>query len=121
MHRQGQRSIGVFKGAPVQPDDAGKKSICTYAAEVSNNYTVPTNATGYQSAGGAYINAMFDNKPFDVLKPSCYGLFTNATDMGLQTSDVEKADRVYELRSLKDQPKYCKVDMFNAGGEVETL
>jgi hypothetical protein len=125
MHRQGISSIGVFKPRSTT-DDAGKKVyVLTPLKSQKQLLTIESKLAGdaaYQSSGGAYINAMYDKKPFDRFETIILQAFTEMPQMALPNLSGPKADRVYELRSYEGPTeKYYrkKVEMFNAGGEVK--
>jgi hypothetical protein len=52
----------------------------------------------YQNAGSAYINAKFDNKPFDRFESIVLLAFSEAPQMMLPNLNGSKSDRIYELR-----------------------
>jgi len=124
MHRQGIGSIGVFKPRS-STDDAGKKVYVLTPLKSQKQLLGIENKlaadVAYQSTGSAYINAMFDKKPFDRFETIILQAFSEMPQMSLSNLSGAKADRIYELRSYEGPTeKYYrkKVDMFNAGGEV---
>lgn len=125
MHRQGINSIGVFKPRATT-DDAGKKVyVLTPLKSQSQLLKIADKLAKdavYQNAGSAYINAMFDKKPFDRFETIILRAFSEMPQMNLPNLSGEKSERIYELRSYEGPTeKYYrkKVDMFNAGGEVK--
>jgi hypothetical protein len=125
MHRQGIKSIGVFKPRSTT-DDAGKKVyVLTPLKSQSQLLTIANKLAKdavYQRAGNAYINAMFDNKPFDRFETIILRAFSEMPQLSLPNLTGPKENRIYELRSYEGPTeKYYrkKVDMFNAGGEVK--
>jgi hypothetical protein len=125
MHRQGIKTVGVFKPRSTT-DDAGKKVYVLTPLKSQNQILsieskLASDAV-YQSSGIAYINAMFDNKPFDRFETIILLSFNEMPQMALPNLTGPKADRVYELRSYEGPTeKYYrkKVEMFNTGGEVK--
>ena len=125
MHRQGIKTIGVFKPRSTT-EDAGKK-VYVFTPLKSQSHILAiakkldADAT-YQNAGSAYINAKFDNKPYDRFESIILLAFSEAPQMMLPNLNGPKSDRVYELRSYEGPTeKYYlnKVKMFNTGGEVK--
>ncbi|GHB54683.1 NIPSNAP family protein [Persicitalea jodogahamensis] len=125
MHRQGIKTVGVFKPRP-GTDDAGKK-VYVFTPLKSQSHILDITKklaadAAYQSAGTAYINARFDNKPYDRFESIVLHAFSEAPQMMLPNLSGPKKDRVYELRSYEGPTeKYYlnKVKMFNEGGEVK--
>lgn len=124
MHRQGIGSIGVFKPRATT-DDAGKRVYVLIPLKSQKQLLSIENKLvfdmAYQSSGSAYINAMFDKKPFDRFETIILQAFSEMPQMILPDLSGAKADRIYELRSYEGPTeKYYrkKVEMFNAGGEI---
>lgn len=125
MHRQGIKNIGVFKPRATTDDADKKVYVLTPLKSQSQLLTITDKLDkdmAYQSAGSAYINAMFDNKPFDRFEAIILRAFSDLPQMKLPNLSGPKENRIYELRSYEGPTeKYYrkKVDMFNAGGEVK--
>ena len=125
LHRQGIKSVGVFKPRSTT-DDAGKK-IYVFTPLKSQSQILIINDkldkdAVYQSAGKDYINAQFDKKPFDRFESIVLLAFGGMPMMELPKLTGAKSERIYELRSYEGPTeKYYrkKVDMFNAGGEIK--
>jgi hypothetical protein len=124
MHRQGIKSIGVFKPRSTT-EDAGKKVyVFTPIKSQSQILSIESKLMRdalYQTAGSTYINASFDKKPFDRFEIIILQAFTEMPQMDLPNLSGPKSERIYELRSYEGPTeKYYrkKVDMFNIGGEV---
>jgi hypothetical protein len=124
MHRQGIETIGVFKPRSTT-DDAGKKVYVFTPLKSQSQLVAITKKldadAAYQQAGSAYINAKFDNKPYDRFESIILLAFSEAPQMMLPNLNGPKSDRIYELRSYEGPTeKYYlnKVKMFNTGGEV---
>lgn len=125
LHRQGVKSIGVFKPRS-STEDAGKKVyVLTPLKSQKQLLTIESKLAkdaAYQISGSAYINALYNNKPFDRFETIVLQAFTEMPQMALPLLNGPKADRVYELRSYEGPTeKYYrkKVAMFNTGGEVK--
>jgi hypothetical protein len=124
LHRQGIKKIGVFKPRSTT-DDAGKKVYVFTPLKSQSHVMAITKKldadAAYQSAGSAYINAKYNNKPYDRFESIILHAFSDAPQMMLPNLNGPKKDRIYELRSYEGPTeKYYlnKVKMFNEGGEV---
>lgn len=76
----------------------------------------------YVSAGAAYINAEYDQPPYERISSTLMKAFTGMPQMKPSEIKGNRKDRVYELRSYESPTETTylnKVDMFNVGGEVE--
>jgi hypothetical protein len=72
----------------------------------------------YLSAGAAYINAPFDNPPYQRVETALMQAFTGQPRFTESKLTGPKKDRVYELRSYESQTERLhaqKVKMFNSG------
>ena len=73
-------------------------------------------------AGGAYLNAPYDNPPYQRIASVVMKAFIEMPKMKASKLDGPRKDRIYELRSYEAATEDLykrKVDMFNAGGEVK--
>lgn len=121
LHRNGVAKVGVFKPIASQAD-AGKvvyvfipyKSMKVYSgmdAKLKKD-------ADYLSAGAAYINAPFDNPPYQRIETAFMQAFTGQPRFTESKLTGPKKDRVYELRSYESQTERLhaqKVKMFNSG------
>lgn len=125
LHRQGIKTVGVFK--PVASDTAnfGKQIyVLTPLSSLDQLLTLPTaldKDAAYTSAGQDYINANYKNAPYARFESIVLQAFPDAPVITPSSLTNPKRDRVYELRSYESQTEKIhqnKVKMFNAGGEV---
>lgn len=125
MHRQGIKNIGVFKPRETT-EDFGKKiyvfmplSAQSQVLDISKSLD---NDAAYQSAGKDYMDAKFDNKPYERFETIILQAFSENPQITVPNFAGPKKDRVYELRSYEGPTeKYYlnKIKMFNTGGEVK--
>lgn len=125
LHRMGINTIGVFKPRN-DTEDAGKKIyVLTPLKNIGHSIKIEKKLMAdntFQEAGSAYINAMYDKKPYDRYESIILKAFEDAPQIILPSLQGEKSERFYELRSYEGPTeKYYrkKVEMFNKGGEVE--
>lgn len=124
LHRNGSKSVGVFK--PIANDTAKDKIIYIIAAfskreQLKSFPASLQNDKAYQAAGKDYLDAKYDNAPYQRMESIVLEAFRMATVMNLPKLKSPKAEHVYELRSYESPTeKYyiSKVKMFNEGGEV---
>ncbi|SDQ25579.1 NIPSNAP family protein [Flagellimonas zhangzhouensis] len=124
VKKQGIENVGVFKSRTNETDTVPKtfvllpfKSLKQFQELESKLLEDET----YVTAGDAYINAKFDNPPYDRIESVLLQAFPDMPKMATPNLDSPRADRIYELRSYESSTeKYYrnKVDMFNAGGEI---
>ena len=124
LKRMGIENIGVFKVR----SDKYKMSDKIYVL-------IPyTSLTQFESVekmlaldkvhvtdGADYINAKFENPPYERIKSVLLRAFPDMPKMKPTTVEGARKDRVYELRSYESPTEALyknKVDMFNEGGEV---
>lgn len=125
MHRQGIKNIGVFKPRETTEDFGKKIYVFTPLKSQSQILDISKsldNDAAYQNAGKDYIDAKFDNKPYERFETIILQAFTENPQMMVPNFAGPKKDRVYELRSYEGPTeKYYlnKVKMFNTGGEVK--
>ncbi len=125
MHRQGIKNIGVFKPRATT-EDFGKKIYVfmplrspSQVLDISKSLD---NDAVYQNVGKDYLDAKFDNKPYERFETIILRAFSENPQMAVPNFSSAKKDRVYELRSYEGPTeKYYlnKVKMFNTGGEVK--
>ena len=76
----------------------------------------------YLAAGSEYINASYDNPPYQRIESILMNAFQDMPNMEASKVKGPRKDRVYELRSYESATEAYyvnKVDMFNAGGEIK--
>nr|WP_321414559.1 NIPSNAP family protein [uncultured Allomuricauda sp.] len=124
VKKQGIEKVGVFKSRVSETDTIQKTYVLLPFQRMEefkelDNKLLEDEA--YTAAGSAYINANYDNPPYDHMESILLQAFTDMPMMQVPNMDSPRADRVYELRSYESPTeKYYrnKVDMFNSGGEV---
>jgi hypothetical protein len=124
LHRNGYKNIGVFKS--LANDTMAVKSLFVFLplknmeAQAVVLKKLDDDAV-YQSAGAAYLNALYTNAPYARMEIILLKAFPLAPQMQLPKLAAEKKERVYELRSYESATEKIfknKVKMFNEGGEI---
>lgn len=125
LKRMGITNVGVFKVRP----DKFKLSDKIYVLIPFSSLTqfermeamLAVDKT-HLSAGTDYINASFDNPPYERINSVLMRAFVDMPQMKPTSVKGPRAERVYELRSYESPTEATyqnKVAMFNEGGEVE--
>ena len=125
LHRAGIPHVGVFM--PI----AGSEADSTYQVYVFIPYTSYDQFSGlaetlaqdetYQTAGEAYIQATYNQPPYDRIETILLNAFAGAPHAQLPDLTSPKSERVYELRSYESPTEsyhHNKVDMFIKGDEI---
>ena len=76
----------------------------------------------YQAAGAQYIESAYDNPPFNRIETILLKAFPDMPRFAVPNHQTPPSERVYELRSYEGPTEKIfqkKVEMFNAGGEIE--
>ena len=123
LHKLGIKNVGVFK--PVEGDTLG---IRLYVLIPFRNYheseTIDQKLAkdaDYLNAGKDYIDAAYDNAPYDRLEIILLKAFPKMLEPAVPNLTSKKEERVYELRSYESPTEKLninKVAMFNDGDEV---
>ena len=123
LHRAGIAKVGVFK--PIEQDNADLKIyvlIPFRSLEQFEKLTATLDKDkALAKAGAPYINAAYNDKPFERLETILLKAFRDHPLMELPKLTGPKNERVYELRSYESPTeKYAvnKVKMFNDGNEI---
>jgi len=117
--------VGVFKLRPSNYQMANKIYILIPFESLEQFSTledVLAQDKSYLSAGMPYIKAKYDEPPYERINSTLMKAFPEMPMMRASKVEGPKKDRVYELRSYESPTEATyknKVDMFNAGGEVE--
>lgn len=121
LHRNGIAKVGVFKPIASQAD-AGKKVYLFIPYSSMKAYSEMEGKLAkdqvYQQAGAAYINAAFENPPYQRIETAFLQAFTGHPRYSEPNLTGSKKDRVYELRSYESPTEKLykqKVKMFNEG------
>lgn len=125
LHRAGIKDVGVFK--PIESsEDAGKKVIVFIPLKKLNQLeklnTELEKDEKFQAAGKNFINAAWDNPPFERMESIVLKAFSEMPKYSVPNHSTPASERIYELRSYEgptDMKYHKKVEMFNKGGEVE--
>lgn len=125
LHRLAIEPVGVFKTHDA--DTSG--SLMTYVLipfdsldEFESLSQQLNDDSEYLSDGEHYLQASHDNPPYSRISSTLLKAFEYAPTLMKANLDAPKPERVYELRSYESPTEALninKVDMFNAGGEVE--
>lgn len=123
LHRTGIKLVGVFK--PVETDTADLKIYVLVpfkSLEMLASLEQKINADQqYLADGKDYIDADYKNAPFTRIENIVLQAFPKMPEPAVPALTLDKAERVYELRSYESPTeKYNvnKVKMFNVGDEV---
>ncbi|MDC6384091.1 NIPSNAP family containing protein [Flagellimonas taeanensis] len=124
VKKQGIDNIGVFKFITNEKDTVPKTYVLTPFKSMEQFLALENQLNAdaaYVQAGSAYIDAPYDNPPYDHIESILLQAFTDMPMMQMPKLDGPRAERIYELRSYESPTEklyWNKVDMFNAGGEV---
>ncbi len=124
MHRLGIKQIGVFK--PVANDTAEIKKVIVLIQYISLDVWQRTksnimNDQVYTAAAKSFLDPDTAHLPFSRMESSIMEAFPDAPKL-IPTTLKSNPDAIYELRSYEsptEELHRIKVNMFNAGGEVE--
>jgi len=124
LHKMGISKTGVFK--PLANDTAADKLIYVFMPLKSFDQLLSLPGqldkdADYNTAGSAYLNAVYNNPPFTRMESILLKAFRMAPQMQLSGLTGSHAERIYELRSYEcptEKLYLNKVHMFNEGGEV---
>jgi hypothetical protein len=124
MHRMGKKKIGIFK--PVETDTTfGKKLYVLIPFNSMEEFVGLTDKLAkdkvYAAEGTDYIDAKFDNPPYDRIEKIVLKAFSGMPQSAVPNLKSPVSERVYELRSYEGHTEKIyqnKVKMFNDGDEV---
>jgi len=124
LHRAGIKKVGVFK--PIGSDTASDKQIIVWLPlksldQLDQLQTRLSKDADYQKAGADFLNAPFDNVPFQRKESILLKSFPDVPNYFIPSHKTIPSERVYELRSYEGPTEYLfrqKVKMFNEGGEI---
>ena len=125
LKRANIENVGVFKLRPSNYLTANKIYVLIPFESMQQFLTLDNMLSQdktYISVGTPYIEAKYDEPPYDHINSTLMKAFTEMPMMKASEVKGPKKDRVYELRSYESPTEATyqnKVDMFNAGGEVE--
>ena len=122
LHRAGIQQVGVFK-----PIDSGEvMKIIVFIPlknmnQVEELETTLSNDKKFQTDGSDYINASWENPPYERMESIILKSFSEMPEFAVPNHSTPSSDRIYELRSYEGPTERYyrkKVKMFNEGGEI---
>jgi len=124
LHRIGIKQVGVFSS--LGNDTLSDKLLYVLIPVKKMDWVVAldeklTADTLYQTAGAAYINAVYTNPPYSRIETLLLRAFSRAPELQQPSLNAPKKERVYELRSYESATEKIfrnKVQMFNEGDEI---
>ncbi|MGB6152225.1 MAG: NIPSNAP family protein [Pricia sp.] len=125
LKRAGIDNVGVFKYRPDSFLTANKIFVLIPFTSLEQFETLDAMLAqdkSYVTSGADYLNAKYDEPPYERIESTLMKAFTGMPQMQPSIVDGPRKERVYELRSYESPTEATyqnKVDMFNAGGEVE--
>lgn len=125
LKRAGISNVGVFKFRPAKYVLENKLFVLIPLNELTQLESIDLaldNDPTYLKAGEDYIKAKYNDPPYERINSVIMRAFSEMPTMRASQVSGPKKDRVYELRSYESPTEATylnKVDMFNAGGEVE--
>ncbi|RZK78438.1 MAG: NIPSNAP family containing protein [Pedobacter sp.] len=128
LHRAGIAKAGVFKNIKAEGFNDTKDERLIYlfvpfksAADLLKLEQKLEKDKVYLLSGTEYLNAAYNNTPYDRVETILLNAFENDPKFHLSPLTGPKAERVYELRSYEGPTEKLyksKLKMFNAGGEI---
>jgi hypothetical protein len=125
MHRAGAKTVGVFKPKADDPAAGTKIFVFIPLKELNQieDYDVKLSKDKkYLEEGTEYINAAFDNPPYERMESIILKAFSEMPDFFAPKFSTPKSEQIFELRSYQSATEkiyHKKVEMFNEGGETE--
>lgn len=125
LKKLGINNIGVFKSIKSKTDSIKNTYVLIPFSNMEQFLTLEDKLgkdSTYLLAGNSYINANYDEQPYQRIESTLMKAFTDMPQMRPSKLESPRAERVYELRSYQSATEQYfknKVDMFNAGGEVK--
>jgi hypothetical protein len=125
MHRAGVEKVGVFK--PIADDKAAGTKIFVFIPIKKLDDIIKLEGklakdNAYQTAGSDYINASYDNPPYERIQSILIKAFKQLPAFYTPSYSTKKSEQIYELRSYEGATEKIwkkKVEMFDEAGEVE--
>ncbi len=124
LHRAGISKVGVFK--PVESDTAYGKRIYVFIPmkaidQLDKLSAVLEKDQVYKSAGKDFIDAPYNDPPFDRYENVILKAFSHMPRFRAPSFTTPPSERIYELRSYESATEakaLKKIQMFNEGGEI---
>ena len=125
LHRAGIKTVGVFK--PKADDPAVGTKVFVFIPlkelkQVEDAEAKLAKDKKYQEAGADYINAAFNNSPYERIESILLKAFTAQPEYFAPKFNTPKSEQIFELRSYQSATEkiyHKKVEMFNEGGETK--
>ena len=125
LHRTGIITVGVFK--PIEgEDDHGKKIYVLIPFQTMDQFlqleSLLDRDQQYLNAGKDYIEASFDDPPYDRIESLLLRAFMDMPKLHVPNHPTLPGERIYEMRSYESATEDLykrKVHMFNQGGEID--
>jgi hypothetical protein len=122
MHRQGIKTIGVFK--PVDTTQDRRIYVLVPYKSVKQFADIPDKLKSdkaYNQDGKLYFDAAFNKSPYKRIESTLINAFSHMPNLQVPPFKNDPEKRVYELRSYEGHTEKIhknKVHMFNEGGEI---
>lgn len=125
LHKAGVKKVGVFK--PLANDPAAGTKVFVFIplkdlAQIEKLEAALEKDGAYQKAGAAYINAPYNNPPYERMESIILRAFSSQPEFFAPKFSTPKSEQIFELRSYQSATEKIynkKVEMFNEGGESE--
>ncbi len=125
MHRAGVKTVGVFK--PKADDAAAGTKVFVLIplkemAQIEKIEVTLSKDKAFQTAASDYINAAFNNPPYERIESILLKAFAEQPDLFVPKFTTPKSEQIFELRSYQSATEklyHKKVEMFNEGGETK--
>jgi hypothetical protein len=124
LHRAGISKVGVFKPKADDPAVGTKVFVFIPLKDLSQIEKIEEKLlkdNKYKDNASAYINAAFDNPPYERIESILLKAFDKQPEFFAPKFDTPKSEQIFELRSYQSATEKIhnkKVEMFNEGGET---
>ena len=124
LKKLGIKNIGVFKPRPNATDTLKKIIVLIPFSSLLQFLALEEKLAKdktYLAAGAAYLNANYKQAPYARIESVLLKAFADHPILTTPVLNSARKNRVYELRSYESATEAIyknKVDMFNAGGEI---
>jgi hypothetical protein len=125
LHRAGISKVGVFKPVETDTVNFGKKLFVLIPYSSLDQFgklsEVLLKDKQFESSGAEYLNAPYNDIPYDRLESILLYAFSGMPQMEVPKYTNPVGERIYELRSYEGHTEKIfknKVKMFNDGDEV---
>lgn len=124
LERLGIRDVGVFR--TIEDKDSTQSAIYVLVPFQDPGHIFEIDKKlekdeAYLKAGDSYINATYDNPPYDRIETILLSAFEKHPNYKVPELTSPREDRIYELRSYESPTEKVfqnKVKMFNDGDEI---